>query len=223
MSVEQGGSAAGGWDEDLGGVRTIAAETASAVRDTPELLVVFLVVALLSNAPVVGSVLAIVGQGVGIALVANRLEGLDPTPENSLGVRLIVLFVSVLIGGIGVILGLFLLVIPGVYLWVRLYLAPPAVIVDDCGPVEALGESWSRTAGNTVTVFGVALAVVIIGVGASAVVLLALTGGPDAALERIRSGNTVMTEFVASFIGPLLVVGASTVMYARSESGPHRY
>jgi hypothetical protein len=220
--VEQGGSAAGGWDEDLGGVRTIAAETASAVRDTPELLVVFLVVALLSNAPVVGSVIAIVGQGVGIALVANRLDGLDPTPENSLGVRLIVLFVSVLIGGIGVILGLFLLVIPGVYLWVRLYLAPPAVIVDDCGPVEALGESWSRTAGNTVTVFGVALAVVLLGVGASAVVLLALTGGPDAALERIKSGNTVVTEFVAGFVSPLLIAAASTVMYARSESGPLR-
>jgi hypothetical protein len=220
--VEQGGSAAGGWDEDLGGVRTIAAETASAVRDTPELLVVFLVVALLSNAPVIGSVIAIVGQGVGIALVANSLDGLDPTPENSLGVRLIVLFVSVLIMGIAIIVGLFLLVIPGVYLWVRFYLAPPAVIVDDCGPVEALGESWSRTAGNTVTVFGVALAVVLLGVGASAVVLLALTGGPDAALERIKSGNTVVTEFVAGFVSPLLIAAASTVMYARSESVPLR-
>ena len=220
--MEEGGSAAGGWDEDLGGVRTIAVETTIAVRDTPELLVVFLVVALLSNAPIVGSVIAIVGQGVGIALVANRRDGLDPTPENSLGVRLIVMFVSVLIGAIGIILGLFLLVIPGVYLVVRLYLAPPAVIVDDCGPVEALGESWSHTAGNTVTVFGVALAVVIIGVGASGIVLLALTGGPDAALERITSGNTVETEFVASFVGPLLVAAASTVMYARSESGPLR-
>ena len=222
MSVERGGSAAGGWDEDLGGVRTIAAETASAVRDTPELLVVFLVVALLSNAPVIGSVIAIVGQGVGIALVANSLDGLDPTPENSLGVRLVVLFVSALIGGIGVILGLLLLVIPGVYLWVRLYLAPPVVIVDDCGPVEALGESWSRTAGNTVTVFGVALAVVVLSVGASAVVLLALTGGPDAAIERISNGNTFVAGSVASFFSSLLTVVASTVMYARSESGPLR-
>ena len=172
--------------------------------------------------PFVGGFIAIVGQGVGIALVANHLDGLDPTPENSLGVRLIVLLVSALIGGIGVILGLIVLVIPGVYLWVRLYLAPPAVIVGDCGPVEALGESWSRTAGNTVTVFGVALAVVIIGVGASAVVLLALSGGPDAALERIRSGNTFVPGSVASFVGSLLVTAASTVMYARSESGPHR-
>jgi hypothetical protein len=220
--VEQGGSAAGGRNDDFGDVRTIAAETASAVRDTPELFLLFLVVALLSEVPLAGGFIAIVGQGVGIALVVNHLDGLDPTPENSLGVRLIVLLVSALIGGIGVILGLLVLIIPGVYLWVRLYLAPPAVIVDDCGPVEALGESWSRTAGNTVTVFGVALAVVVLSVGASAVVLLALTGGPDAALERIRSGNTFVPGSVASFVGSLLVTAASTVMYARSESGPHR-
>lgn len=219
MSVERGGSAASGRDDDLGGVRTIAAETASAVRDTPELLVLFLVVAPLSNVPIVGGIIAIVGQGIGIALVADSLDGLDPAPENSLGVRLIVLFVSALIGGIGIILGLLLLVIPGVYLWVRLYLAPPAVIVDDCGPVEALGESWSRTAGNTVTVFGVALAVVVLGVGASAVVLLALAGGIDAAIERISSGNTLVMGSVASFVSSLLTVVASTVMYARSESG----
>ena len=222
MSAERGGSAARGWDEDLGGVRTIAAETASAVRDTPELLVLFLVVAPLSDVPLVGSVIAVVGQGVGIALMAKRLDGLNPTPENSLGVRLVVLFVSVLIVGIAIIVGLFLLVIPGVYLWVRFYLAPPAVIVDDCGPVEALSESWSRTTGNTVTVFGVALAVVALGVGAGAVVLLALAGGADAAIERIRSGNTFVTGFVVSFVSSLLIAAASTVMYARSESGPLR-
>jgi hypothetical protein len=220
--VERDGSAAAGWDEDLGSVRTIAAETASAIRDTPELFLLFLVVALLSEVPLAGSVIGVVGQGVGIALVADRLDGLDPTPVNSLGVRLIVLFVSVLIMGIAIIVGLFLLVLPGVYLWVRLYLGPPAVIVDDCGPVEALGESWSRTAGNTVTVFGVALAVVVLGLGASAVVLLALAGGPEAAIERIRSGNTFASGAAASFVGPLLIVASSTVMYARSESGPLR-
>ena len=220
--MERDGSAADGWDEDLGSVRAIAAETASAIRDTPELFLLFLVVALLSEVPLAGSVIAVVGQGVGIALVADRLDGLDPTPENSLGVRIIVLFVSVLITGIASILGLFLLVIPGVYLWMRLYLGPPAVIVDDCGPVEALGESWSRTAGNTVTVFGVVLAVAALGLGASAVVLLALAGGPDAAIERIRSGNTFASGAAASFVGPLLIVASSTVMYARSESGPLR-
>ena len=222
MSVERDGSAADGWEEDLGSVRTIAAETASAVRDTPELLVLFLFVAPLSNVPVVGGFIAIIGQGIGIALVANHLDGLDPTPDNSLGVRLIVLIVSAIIAGIAIIVGLFLLVIPGVYLWVRLYLGPPAVIVDDCGPVEALGESWSRTAGNSVTVFGVALAVLVLGVGAGAVVLLALTGGPDAAIERIRSGNTLISLAVVGFVNSLLIAAASTVMYARSETGPLR-
>ena len=217
--MEQGGSAAGGWDQDLGGVRTIAAETASAVRDTPELVVLFLVVAPISNVPVVGGFIAIVGQGIGIALVANHLDGLDSTPENSLGVRLIVLLVSAIIAGIAIIVGLLLLVIPGVFLWVRFYLAPPAVIVDDCGPVEALAESWSRTVGNTVTVFGVALAVVVLGVGAGAVVLLALAGGPDAAIERIGSGNTLISLSVGGFVNSLLIAAASTVMYARSETG----
>jgi hypothetical protein len=220
--VERGGSAAGGWDQDLGGVRTIAAETASAVRDTPELILLFLVVAPLSNVPAVGGFIAIVGQGVGIALVANHLDGLNPMPENSLGVRLIVLIVSAIIAGIAIIVGLILLVIPGVFLWVRFYLAPPAVIVDDCGPVEALAESWSRTVGNTVTVFGVALAVVVLGVGAGAVVLLSLAGGPDAAIERIRSGNTLISLSIVGFVNSLLIAAASTVMYARSETGPLR-
>ena len=64
----------GGGDDDLGGVRTVLAETASAIRDTPELILLFLVVAPLSNIPILGGIITIVGHGLGIVFVADRLE-----------------------------------------------------------------------------------------------------------------------------------------------------
>jgi hypothetical protein len=218
MSVKRAGGAAGRrGDDDLGGVRAVLAETASAIRDTPELILLFLVVAPLSNIPILGGIITIVGHGLGIVFVAERLETTRTRGDDSLGIRLIVLFVNGLIVVAAVIVGLIMLVVPGLYLWARFYLAPPAILIDHEGPVEALGESWSRTAGNTVTVFLVAGSIAVLTLVVAAVVLLAVAGGPDAAIDRITSDRTFVSRTVAGLIGSVLMVAASTVIYGRTE------
>jgi hypothetical protein len=217
MSADRAPATPGvGSDGDLGGVASLLSRTVEAIRSTPELIVLFVFVAAVSSVPIIGGLVVTIGQGIGIVLVSARLEETASNADNSLGVRLIVLFVSSLVAGVVIILGFLFLILPGFYLVARLYLGPPAVMLDDCGPVEALGESWSRTDGNALTVFGVALAVGALGIGAGVAVLLAQSGGVDPALARITSGETVAAETVASFVGGTLTAAASTVIYHRT-------
>jgi hypothetical protein len=64
------------------------------------------------------------------------------------------------------IVGFILLLVPGIILSVRLCFVPFLVVDEGRGPVEALQESWRRTAGYGWTIFGAALlgiVVVIVG------------------------------------------------------------
>lgn len=56
-------------------------------------------------------------------------------------------------------IGLALLVVPGIYVAVRLSLTVPAIMVDSKGPLKGPIESWQRTRGNLLKVFGVNLVV----------------------------------------------------------------
>ena len=66
------------------------------------------------------------------------------------------LVVSVIIG-----IGLVLLVIPGIYLAVRLCFVPYIVADEAVGPFQALTESWNRTSGHFWTLFGAGLLAII--------------------------------------------------------------
>lgn len=52
----------------------------------------------------------------------------------------------------------FLLLLPMLYVFLRLSFAIPAVFVDGSGLADALGRSWSRTSGKVVTLLGIAVA-----------------------------------------------------------------
>lgn len=95
---------------------------------------------------------------VGVILVGNLLA-----------TRVIYLVVATIVVGIAVLIGLIFLVLPGLYLAVRFALYPAAVMVDGEGPIGGLSESWDRTSGHGLTVFGFYLAV-----GLPAIVLLVL-------------------------------------------------
>jgi hypothetical protein len=45
-------------------------------------------------------------------------------------------------------IGLFLFMVPGIFLYIRLLVAPVALVVEDAGPVLALERSWRLTRGN---------------------------------------------------------------------------
>ncbi|HYW30070.1 MAG TPA: hypothetical protein VE869_01090 [Gemmatimonas sp.] len=57
------------------------------------------------------------------------------------------LLATVLVGVI-VMFGLFLLIVPGVYLYTRLFAVPQMVVLEGLGPMEAIGRSWALTKGH---------------------------------------------------------------------------
>lgn len=77
------------------------------------------------------------------------------------------IFVAVLIGAAGVFLGFIALIIPGIWLLVRWYFAPQAVVVDGRRGIHALERSAELVSGSWWRVLGVvvftAIAVLIVG------------------------------------------------------------
>lgn len=108
-------------------------------------------------------------------------------------------------------LGLLLLVVPGLYLFARLFLVGPAVVIEGLGPITALRRSWAMTAdiGWTLTLFFV-LAVLFV-LGASI-----LASGVGAALGLLFTALGMKS--VGGFTAALLGAGVSTVFTMASAA-----
>jgi hypothetical protein len=64
-----------------------------------------------------------------------------------------------ILGGLGILLGVVLLILPGLYLYVRWSLATPILIAEGAGPVEALTRSGQEVSGRFWPVAGLFLLV----------------------------------------------------------------
>jgi hypothetical protein len=155
-----------------------------------------------------GNLFAIVPQAVGVSEAYRELGG-QRRGTNSFGVRLLLAFVAALIAGVGILLGLVFLILPGIYLTVKLRLVLASVVLEDCGPVEALGRSYDLVTGHGVTVFGVWLVPTLV----SLVVAVAVTVGTGAV--SLSGGVDLTTlEWAARIAGALSTVLVSPVIAA---------
>ena len=175
--------------------------TVLAVRDAWEVVLLFVLVAplsaLLGSA---GGIVGAIGSAVGVYLVgADRPGSVERgSTSNSLGVRVLLTLLAAFVAGLAIVVGLLLLVLPGLYLFTRLYLVVPAVMLSDDGPLEALGSSWDRTEGDVLTVAGVALAVFAVSAVVQLVLLFALTGSIFPTFEQI--GRASCRERVCLYV-----------------------
>lgn len=71
--------------------------------------------------------------------------------------RIVSLVVIAFVYGVAVIVGIIMLVVPGIYLGCRLALALPACILDGQGVSESLSTSWEVADGNLQKIFGMFL------------------------------------------------------------------
>jgi Membrane domain of glycerophosphoryl diester phosphodiesterase len=126
-------------------------------------------------------------------LVMARLIARDGTDGEALGtwlrqaVALMPAAVAVtLIQGIGTGFGLFLFVIPGLWIYCRLMLVLPLVATGHRDPIEAITASWQLTKGRALRLFGMVavlllgfllLAIGINGIGAAVGVISTLAAG----------------------------------------------
>ena len=87
--------------------------------------------------------------------------GVAESLRNGLG-RLLPLIVAFFLVVVLVVLGLLALIVPGIWIAVKLSMVFPAVVFERTGPFAAIGRSWALTKGNWWRVFGTLLVVFLI-------------------------------------------------------------
>ena len=151
----------------------------------------------------VGGIIGIFGQFIVSGRVARRagLMQADNVPGRARSYALLSI-----VSGLAILLGIFLLVLPGLYLLARWSIGVPIVVAEGKGMGAALGGSWTRTRGKAVPI---CLAFLVVGTGLVASVVLDLflipEYGPAPPVPMLASnllayGSTVLSWFLAMAI-----------------------
>lgn len=151
----------------------------------------------------VGGIIGIFGQFIVSGRVARRagLMQADNVPGRAGSYALLSI-----VSGLAILLGIFLLVLPGLYLLARWSIGVPIVVAEGKGMGAALGGSWTRTRGKAVPI---CLAFLVVGTGLVASVVLDLflipEYGPAPPVPMLASnllayGSTVLSRFLAMAI-----------------------
>jgi len=157
------------------------------------------------------SVFALVVIALALAVVAETLrivavrtfasEDTDTLPEGTfrnLGWAVLNGIVGGVVVGILVVVGLVLLVLPGIFLAVALFFVRQEIAIEDRNFVEAISESWSLTAGDRIEVFGLLVFLFVLGIAVTFVVGLATpTGSVAGAVIETLAGAVILAYGVA--------------------------
>ncbi|MDG5761398.1 glycerophosphoryl diester phosphodiesterase membrane domain-containing protein [Natronococcus sp. A-GB1] len=143
------------------------AEAFGWLKRNPELILLFLIVGLVDGLGEVsflfgllGFLLLIVADAVAhryaYAEVREVTTSIGDEVGHVLG-RLLSLVGATLIYFVAVTIGLLLLILPGIYLAIRLSLAFPAIVIDDENALGGLETSWNVAKGNLLKLFGISV------------------------------------------------------------------
>ncbi len=126
---------------------------------TPSLAVLW---AYLFRVAAIGVVALLIGVYFTATIIsAVRTKNLTKALGNAAG-RYVYALAAAIVTGIIVGIGFILLIIPGIYLLIRLTLAVPSVVLENRGPIEGIKRSWDLTKGNWWNIFVVLLVVGIV-------------------------------------------------------------
>lgn len=137
------------------GVGGIISSGIDVVTDDLRISGLQLIGTLLSMIPIIGSILQLVIGGLAIQFADETIG--NPEPDQSILIRALKVILTAIVMVLVIGIGLVFLILPGIYFSLKFALAIPAVWIGGKGPIEALGESWSRTGGHLFTIFGVGL------------------------------------------------------------------
>lgn len=118
---------------------------------------------------------------------------------------------AAVLAALGILAGLFLFVIPAVFLAVRWAIVAPVVVVERRGPTGSLGRSWDLVRGHSWTVLAILL-VSYVAVG----LVGAIVGGIVAAPFDDFFGRWLGQVVADSLVVPFLAI-ALTLVYLRLE------
>lgn len=153
-----------------------------------------------------------ISTGIVTQLAADELLGRETSLKKSFNAALDVLpslIVGAILVGIIVLIGLILLIIPGIIFLVWLCLTQTVIVLERKGAVDALGRSKELTKGKWFHTFGVIVIIFLILLVASSI------GGMVSSLFALflpRPFATLIEEIVSSLISPIYGV-IITVLY----------
>jgi hypothetical protein len=176
---------------------------------TPKVVVVLLLIP---------SIIGAIGQLALTWLLASS----GGTPGKAIGVAVRTLpayLLAVLLITPVTSLGLLLLVVPGLYVFARMFLVGPAMVIESLGPVAALRRSWAMTAPSSWTIllflvlgllFVFGASVLASGVGAALGLLLTALG-----LKSLGGFAAALVAAIISTVFTMASAAAGVVIYRR--------
>lgn len=139
--------------------------------------------------------------------------------------RLVPLVVAVAVIRFATVVGLLLLVVPGVLLGVRLGLTAPALMIERLGPLEALKRSWNLTRHHQVTIFYAFIPVWLLSLGAMVGAVVPLRDTMDIQAQNPLQDLTPFTgvltctySWFATTITSILFAALETVLYVQVKA-----
>jgi hypothetical protein len=160
-----------------------------------------------------------------IVNVAAVSRGESPTFGDSLARaarRAPALFAASLLFAIAIVIGLVLLIIPGLYVWNRLQLYIVPVVAETQGPGESLAGSWSLVGGNwwrtaaVVSVIFVILIVLELVVGVLVGILAGIGGGAVTSAAELAVRTSLISIVAGTLVNIItlpLVIAAFVALY----------
>lgn len=161
--------------------------------------------------------LALVGEALSIVTLRTFVSGeRERVPGRFLRRRIAWVTANGFVGGIVVgafvVVGLLLLVVPGLFLFVAFFFVRAEIAVEDTNFVNAMAESWKLTKGDRIEVFALAVVLVVVELVASAPAFG--LGFVDAALASLV--GAVVSGAVGVFVAATV---ARTYVQLREDRG----
>ena len=126
--------------------------------------------------------------------------------------------------GIAVAIGLFLLIVPGLYLITIWAVVAPAIVAERRGAIEAFGRSYELVRGNGWTVFGAIIVafLILIGIGIVAAGIGAAIGDLTGRIILVIISNILTAPFAALVASVLFfgLGGSATAVDRRAPAPP---
>jgi hypothetical protein len=138
----------------------------------------------------------VVRMGAIRTLVSEDRDALDPARFTRRPVALVHFVLATVVVIVATVAGLALLVLPGIYVALGLYVYAQEVMVADRGPIDALAGSWALTGGHRVELLALG-------------VVLALVEGVLSSVGALTSGVFPVVGLLASSL-----LGAAATVFA---------
>jgi hypothetical protein len=163
----------------------------------------------------IGTVVSFVFYGALMKTLSAWAQGNQSLPiGTAIGIglrRLPAVILGCIINGLAITIGLFLLIVPGVYVFGKLPLWMAAVFVDDVGAMESLRRSWRLTRGRwwrgaaiitvaVIMIYVFALAFGLLATAINALVHLGFTGSQVISQLFAVASNMIVLPMFASIL-----------------------